>query len=54
GIFVLGLGISPTIYRLSVGVVESIPQVPTLSAIKIPVLSLIPFIGEIFFKQNGL
>jgi len=54
GIFVLGLGVAPTIYRLAIGVVESIPQVPTLTAIKIPVLSVIPFIGEIFFKQNGL
>ncbi len=54
GIFVLGLGISPTIYRLAVGVVQSIPQVPTLKEIPIPFLGAIPFIGEIFFRQNGL
>ena len=54
GIFVLGLGISPTIYRLAVGVVQSIPQVPTLKEIHIPLLGSIPFIGEIFFAQNGL
>ena len=54
GIFVLGLGISPTIYRLAVGVVQSIPQVPTLREIHIPLLGSIPFIGEIFFAQNGL
>ena len=54
GIFVLGLGISPTIYRLAVGVVQSIPQVPTLKEIHIPLLGSIPFIGEIFFRQNSL
>ncbi len=54
GIYVLGLGISPTIYRLAIGVVKSIPQVPTLTDLKVPVLSVIPFIGEIFFVQNGL
>ena len=54
GIFVLGLGISPTIYRLAVGVVQSIPQVPTLKEIHIPLLGSIPLIGEIFFAQNGL
>jgi simple sugar transport system permease protein len=52
--FVLGLGLSPLIYRLAFGVRVSAPQVPTLPIYKIPLLGDIPFLGEAFFQQNAL
>jgi len=53
-IFVLGLGLSPLLYRLMIGVVASTPQVPTLPYLEVPFLGNIPFIGEAFFRQNIL
>ena len=54
GIFVLGLGLSPLFYRLSIGLVKSPPQVRTLPSLKVPLLGDIPFLGEVFFQQNAL
>jgi len=54
GIFVLGLGLSPLSYRLAVGVVQSPPQIKTLTEVPIPLLGSIPYVGEVLFRQNVL
>ncbi len=54
GIFVLGFGLSPFIYRLVFGVVQSPPQITTLPVLDTPLLGAIPFAGEVFFRQNAL
>ena len=54
GIFVLGFRISPLMYRLVFGVVQSPPQITTLQSLPVPLLGRIPIVGEIFFQQNAL
>jgi len=54
GIFVFGLGVSPLSYRLAIGVVQSPPQIATLSPIHIPLLGDIPYLGAVLFHQNIL
>jgi ABC-type uncharacterized transport system permease subunit len=49
GFFLFGLGMSDLLFQKLVGNVETVKGFP---AIYIPVLSDIPFIGEIFFSQN--
>lgn len=53
-LFFLGLGMSSLLFKLAVGVTLVLPRIPTLSAVKIPLLGDIPIIGPIFFEQNLL
>lgn len=50
----LGAGLTSYLYRLLFGVMVIPPQAPSLSAIKIPILGDIPFLGEVLFQQNIL
>jgi simple sugar transport system permease protein len=51
-LFFIGTGISTLIPKLVIGVTLVPPLIPTLQNIPIPLLSKIPFIGDIFFNQN--
>ncbi len=53
-LFFIGVGISTLLPKLLIGVTLSPPLVDTLKDIQIPLLSKIPFIGEVFFNQNIL
>ena len=49
GLQMFGVGIAGTFFRTFVGGTQSIPGIPDVN---IPLLSKIPFIGEIFFQTN--
>ncbi|NOZ51512.1 MAG: ABC transporter permease [Chloroflexi bacterium] len=51
-IFFLGLGLSNLFFKLVVGVTLQPPIIPTLKAVPIPLLSQIPILGPILFRQN--
>lgn len=51
GLFMFGWGLSGLLFRLYVG---GITSVEGLKAIKIPLLSNIPFLGPVLFDHNGL
>ncbi len=51
-LFFIGTGLSSLLPKLVIGVTLTPPLVPTLPDIAIPLLSKIPFIGPILFKQN--
>lgn len=51
---VLGLGITTTLNRSLFGVDNSLPEIPSLKKITIPILSKIPIFGEVLFNQMGL
>jgi len=51
GIYILGMGLSGLFFRLTMG---SIAQTKGFSPFPLPLLSKIPFIGEILFNQNCL
>ncbi len=53
-LFFIGLGLSTLLPKLIIGVTTSPPMVPTLQDVPIPLLSQIPVIGDIIFKQNVL
>ncbi len=53
-LFFIGVGLSTLLPKLIIGVTLTPPLIPTLKDIPIPLLSKIPFIGEIFFNQNIL
>ncbi len=53
-LFFIGVGISTLIPKLVIGVTLVPPVIPTLPNVPIPLLSKIPFIGDIFFNQNVL
>jgi len=53
-LFFIGVGISTLIPKLVIGVTLVPPIIPTLPNIPIPLLSKIPFVGDIFFNQNVL
>ncbi len=53
-LFFIGTGISTLIPKLVIGVTLVPPIIPTLPNIQVPLLSKIPFIGDIFFNQNVL
>jgi simple sugar transport system permease protein len=53
-LFFIGLGLSTLLPKLLIGVTMTPPLIPTLNNIPIPVLSEIPYIGEVFFNQNIL
>ncbi len=49
GLYMFGLGLSSLLFKTTIGTVKTITGFPP---VKIPVLSDIPFIGEIMFKQS--
>jgi simple sugar transport system permease protein len=49
GFYLFGLGMSELLFKMLLGTVETVKGFPPLH---IPVLSEIPYIGEIFFQQN--
>jgi simple sugar transport system permease protein len=51
GFYLFGLGMSTLLFQMLLGTVETVSG---FAPIKIPVLSDIPVIGEIFFRQNIL
>jgi len=51
-LFFLGTGISTLVPKLVIGVTLVPPLIPTLQNIPIPLLSKIPYLGDIFFNQN--
>ena len=51
-LFFIGLGLSTLLPKILIGVTLTPPLIPTLKEIPIPLLSKIPFIGEVFFNQN--
>jgi general nucleoside transport system permease protein len=51
-LFFVGFGLHTLIPKLALGIQTSLPRIPTLSEAPIPLLSQIPFLGEILFKQN--
>jgi simple sugar transport system permease protein len=51
GLYMFGWGLSGLLFRLYVGGITSIEG---LKAIKIPLLSTIPFLGPVLFDHNGL
>lgn len=53
-LFFIGVGLSTLLPKIIIGVTLTPPLIPTLKEISIPLLSQIPVIGEIFFKQNVL
>lgn len=53
-LFFVGLGLSTLLPKIMIGVTLTPPLVPTLKDVPLPLLSQIPFIGEIFFNQNIL
>lgn len=53
-LFFIGVGLSTLLPKLIIGITLSPPLIPTLPDISIPLLSQIPILGPILFKQNGL
>jgi simple sugar transport system permease protein len=53
-LFFTGLGLSSLLPKLALGVTLTPPLIPTLPDLAIPLLSKIPFIGQILFNQNIL
>lgn len=51
-LFFVGFGLHTLIPKLALGIQSSLPRIPTLGEVPIPLLSEIPILGEIFFKQN--
>ena len=51
-IWLIGIGLSTLIYRLTFGVTITLPTVKTIPSIPIPGLSQIPIIGPSIFSQN--
>lgn len=53
-LFFIGVGLSTLLPKLVIGITLSPPLIPTLPDVSIPLLSQIPILGPILFKQNGL
>ncbi|MER3455951.1 MAG: ABC transporter permease [candidate division GAL15 bacterium] len=53
-LYVLCLGLSSLLYRVLVGVRLTPPRVEGLPEVALPLLSGIPVLGEILFRQHGL
>ncbi|HEY3344794.1 MAG TPA: ABC transporter permease [Anaerolineaceae bacterium] len=53
-LFFIGVGLSTLLPKLVIGVTLTPPIVPTLPNLPIPLLSQIPFIGDILFNQNWM
>ena len=53
-LFFIGTGLSSLLPKIVIGVTLTPPLVPTLPEIPIPLLSSIPILGPVLFKQNIL
>jgi ABC-type uncharacterized transport system permease subunit len=53
-LFFTGVGLSTLLPKLMLGITLTLPQIPTLPSIPIPLLSQIPILGDILFNQNAL
>ncbi|HEX9014197.1 MAG TPA: ABC transporter permease, partial [Anaerolineaceae bacterium] len=53
-LFFTGVGLSTLLPKLVIGVTLTPPIIPTLPNLPIPLLSQIPFLGDIFFNQNWM
>jgi ABC-type uncharacterized transport system permease subunit len=53
-LFVMGLGVSALVYRISIGVRLTPPRVPPLPQVPLPWLSDLPLLGEMLFQHNAL
>ncbi|GAP09308.1 nucleoside ABC transporter membrane protein [Bellilinea caldifistulae] len=53
-LFFIGVGLSTLLPKLIIGITLSPPLIPTLPEVSIPLLSQIPLLGPILFRQNGL
>lgn len=53
-LFFVGMGISTLVPKFVIGVTTKPPIIPTLPNIPVPLLSKIPFLGEVLFNQNIL
>jgi ABC-type uncharacterized transport system permease subunit len=53
-LFFIGFGLHTLIPKLALGITPVLPRITTLSDLPIPILSQIPFLGQILFKQNIL
>jgi len=53
-IWILGIGLSSLLYRISIGITTALPVLATLRDIPVPLLSDIPVIGPVLFRQNAL
>lgn len=53
-LFFVGFGLHTLIPKLALGVTSVLPRIATLKDVPIPLLSQIPFLGEILFQQNAL
>jgi len=53
-LFFFGLGLASLLFKVVIGVTLQPPIVPTLQPVAIPLLSQIPLLGPILFRQNVL
>lgn len=53
-LFFIGVGLSTLLPKLIIGITLSPPLIPTLPEVPVPLLSQIPVLGPILFRQNGL
>lgn len=53
-LFFTGVGLSTLLPKLALGVMLTLPQIPTLPNVPIPLLSRLPILGDVFFNQNWL
>jgi len=51
GLLILGTGLSSLLYRIFIGVRTLAPQITILGSTRMPVLSDIPLLGEVLFRQ---
>jgi general nucleoside transport system permease protein len=52
-LFFIGFGLHTLIPKLALGIQSTLPRIPTLTELPIPLLSQIPVLGDIFFRQNA-
>jgi simple sugar transport system permease protein len=53
-LFFIGMGLSTLLPKVILGVTLQPPMIPTLKDLPIPLLSKIPFLGDVLFNQNIL
>jgi general nucleoside transport system permease protein len=53
-LFFIGVGLSTLLPKLVIGITMVPPLIPTLKDVPIPLLSKIPFLGNVLFNQNWL
>lgn len=53
-LFFVGFGLHTLIPKLALGITSVLPRIATLSDAPVPLLSQIPFLGDILFNQNAM